>query len=235
MNALEIRELRHGFRSPAGRRETVIDIPEFVIAAGEQVALHGRSGSGKTTLLHLVAGVLRPDSGEIRVGPWAISALPQADADRLRATAIGYIFQTFNLLQGLSAAENIELAMRFGRGLDREFARTLLARVGLTERAAYLPRQLSSGQQQRVAIARALANHPILVLADEPTGHLDDEAATAAITMIQELCRENEAALLLVSHDPRVLDRFARVHPFAELNRANSSPRAMSIAGEQRA
>jgi ABC-type lipoprotein export system ATPase subunit len=124
------------------------------------------------------------------------------------------------LLQGYSALENVMLGMLFGPGIDRERARALLERVGLGHRLHYRPAQLSIGQQQRVAVARALANHPKLVLADEPTGNLDQRHAGEALALIREVCREQNAALLLVSHDPAVLSAFDRVEDLAQLNRA---------------
>jgi ABC-type lipoprotein export system ATPase subunit len=130
------------------------------------------------------------------------------------------VFQTFNLLQGFSALENVALGMMFGKGEDDGFARALLERVGLKDHLRHKPAQLSVGQQQRVAVARALANRPGLVLADEPTGNLDHVRSAEALKLIRELCRENGATLLLVSHDRGVLGQFERVEKLRELNRA---------------
>jgi putative ABC transport system ATP-binding protein len=130
------------------------------------------------------------------------------------------VFQTFNLLQGYSCLENVLLGMAFGAGVNRSHGKAMLERVGLGHRLRHFPRQLSTGQQQRVAVARALANHPKLVLADEPTGNLDHKNAREALALIRETCRENGAALLLVSHDPEVLGVFEDVRDFAELNQA---------------
>jgi len=187
------------------------------------VALSGASGLGKTTLLHLIAGILRPDAGSIRLAGQEVTALGEASRDRLRALTLGYIFQTFNLLPGFTCLENVLLGMSFGPGPDRTFAEQLLRRVGLGERLHHRPRQLSTGQQQRVAVARALANRPKLVLADEPTGNLDAANSREALRLIREACAENGAALLLVSHDREVLAAFDRVIPLAELNRAQAS------------
>lgn len=184
------------------------------------MALRGGSGSGKTTFLHVLAGIMEPDAGEIEIAGERMTGISEARRDALRAREIGYIFQTFNLLQGYSAVENVELAMRFGRGLDHEYARHLLERVGLASRLHYRPSQLSVGQQQRVAVARAVANHPPLVLADEPTGNLDRRNADDAVELIRSLCRETGASLLLVSHDERVLAHFEQVRDFAEINTA---------------
>lgn len=218
--ALEVRRLHKQFVSPDGETVPIVDIESLELAPAQQAALVGRSGSGKTTLLHMIAGILRPDSGSIRIAGHELTTLSESQRDALRARHIGYIFQTFNLLQGYSALENVELAMRFGRGVQPGRARELLTRVGLEQRLHYRPRQLSVGQQQRVAVARALAGKPTLVLADEPTGNLDAAHADAALGLIREICREQGAALLLVSHDPAILARFETVWQLDELNQA---------------
>src|ERR1700722_13182391 len=220
MPLLEITRLRKSFLAPDGARHDVINIEQFSLAEKSQVALSGESGSGKTTFLHLIAGILKPDAGVITLAGRHMSALPESQRDRLRATAIGYIFQTFNLLQGYTCLENVLLGMSFGPGADRAFAATLLARVGLGNRLKHYPRQLSTGQQQRVAVARALANRPKLVLADEPTGNLDHKNARESLALIREACRENGAALLLVSHDREVLGQFEKTKDFHKMNQA---------------
>jgi putative ABC transport system ATP-binding protein len=217
---LAISGLKKSFVSPEGERKTIVDVPEFSLAAGQQLALRGESGSGKTTFLHLIAGILAADSGSIRLGDRDMVALREHARDRLRARSIGYVFQTFNLLQGYSCLENVLLGMAFGPGSDRSRGKAMLERVGLGHRLGHRPRQLSTGQQQRVAVARALANHPKLVLADEPTGNLDHKNARESLALIRETCRENGAALLLVSHDPEVLGTFEDVRDFSALNRA---------------
>lgn len=231
-NALTITDLARDFVGPAGERLPVVDIAEFGIAVRDQVALHGPSGTGKTTFLHLIAGILTADRGTILVGDRAMTGLPEAGRDRLRAETIGYVFQSGNLLQGFSALENILIAMRFAGRDDRDFAEHLLERVGLGDRRDHRPAQLSAGQQQRVAVARALANRPLLVLADEPTGALDRDLAAVTLALVREVCHENEAALLLVSHDPSVLDLFATRHHFADLNRAVAAAAAATGAPE---
>ena len=198
----------------------MLDVAEFTLAAAEQRALRGESGSGKTTFLHLIAGILAPDRGVIGLDGRDMAALGEAARDRVRARTIGYIFQTFNLLQGHTVLENVELGMAFGKGVDRAYAESLLRRVGLGDKLGHFPRQLSTGQQQRVAVARALANHPGHVLADEPTGNLDRRNAREALALIREVCRECGAALLLVSHDEQALAGFGDVQDFAALNRA---------------
>jgi putative ABC transport system ATP-binding protein len=225
---LRVEALKKTFRAPDGEVTPVLDIPALELRAGEQVALRGASGSGKTTLLHIIAGILTPDSGRVLIDGADITSMGEARRDALRAERIGYVFQTFNLLQGYSALENVLLGMMFGRGADAKAAAALLERVGLGNRLSYRPRQLSVGQQQRVAVARALANHPRLVLADEPTGNLDPRHGAEALTLIRDVCREQGAALLLVSHDPAVLSQFDRVDDLAVLNRAMAVPEGVA-------
>jgi putative ABC transport system ATP-binding protein len=216
---LDVRDLRKSFIGPEGARIEVVRILQFSLGAGEERALRGESGCGKTTFLNLVSGILAADSGTIGIDGTDMASLREPARDRLRAAKLGYIFQTFNLLQGYTVLENVVLGMSFSPGgADFRRARELLGRVGLSHRLEHFPRQLSTGQQQRVAVARALANRPALVLADEPTGNLDRRNATEALALIREACRENAAALLLVSHDEDVLGRFGRVQDFTSLN-----------------
>ncbi len=230
LDVLRITDLCKRFRSPeaGGAWVEIVRVPQFALGAGEQVALRGESGSGKTTFLHLIAGILAADGGTIELDGTVVTALSEARRDRLRADKVGYIFQTFNLLQGYTVLENVTLGMSFGPGADRGLARALLERVGLGHRLSHFPRQLSTGQQQRVAVARALANRPRLVLADEPTGNLDRRHGMEALELIREACREAGAALLLVSHDEAALARFENVRTFSEINRpaAPGSPGA---------
>ena len=219
---LEISKLQKSFAGPDGPQQ-VIDVENFSLEARAQVALRGESGLGKTTFLHLIAGILKPDSGTIQVEGVEVSALGEAARDRWRAATIGYIFQTFNLLPAFTCLENVLLGMTFGPGADRGRAVELLNRVGLGARLHHRPRQLSSGQQQRVAVARALANRPKLVLADEPTGNLDHANGRDALKLIRETCAENGAALLLVSHDREVLGQVETVRELGEINRAGGS------------
>ncbi len=204
----------------------IVNVPSFDLGAGEQLALRGESGSGKTTFLNLIAGILAADSGRVAIDGVDMTALSEPKRDRLRADKLGYIFQTFNLLQGYTVLENVVLGMSFGpRGADRAHAREVLGRVGLGHRLEHFPRQLSTGQQQRVAVARALANRPKLVLADEPTGNLDRKHSRESLALIREVCREQGAALLLVSHDEEVLAQFESRKDFAQLNRAVAEAR----------
>jgi len=228
MPLLEILQLKKSFLAPDGSNHCVIDVPGLALEEKEQVALCGESGSGKTTLLHLIAGILRPDSGSINLAGQEVSNLSEPERDRLRAMKIGYIFQTFNLLPAFTCLENVLLGMSFGPGADRGVAEALLQRVGLSDKFKHYPRQLSTGQQQRVAVARALANHPKLVLADEPTGNLDQRNARDALSLIREVCRENGAALLLVSHDREVLAEFDSVLELSKINQATASTSAIA-------
>jgi putative ABC transport system ATP-binding protein len=224
---LAIKDLIKTYAGPEGVRFDAVSIAHFELGAGEQIALRGESGCGKTTFLNLIAGILAADSGVIRIDARDMASLPEASRDRLRAEKLGYIFQTFNLLQGFTVLENVLLGMGFSpSGADPARARQILERVGLGSRLGHFPRQLSTGQQQRVAVARALANRPALVLADEPTGNLDPRNAREAIALIRAACRENGASLLLVSHDEAVLREFERVEDFASFNRPRSDSRA---------
>ena len=222
MTVLELVEVRRRYASVGGERAFDLQVPHLTLQAGEQVGLRGASGSGKTTLLHMIAGLLTPDSGRIVVAGTEMTALREAQRDRLRAGQIGYVFQTFNLLPAFSAWENVRLALAFAGSQEDAWARELLVRMGLADRLHHRPSQLSVGQQQRVAVARALACRPALVLADEPTGNLDSANAATALGLIRELCAEAGSALLLASHDPTVLATFDRVDDLGKL--AASAP-----------
>jgi putative ABC transport system ATP-binding protein len=218
--ALVIRDLVKSYPAPSGQRIEVLRIPRFELGAGQQVAVRGESGLGKTTLMHIIAGILVPDSGFVAVGGAEVTGLSEAGRDRLRAERLGYVFQTFNLLQGLTALENVMLGLAFGRGADPKAALEALTRVGLAERAHHLPRQLSTGQQQRVAVARALANRPCLILADEPTGNLDTARGRKIVQLLRDSASSLGSALLVASHDPEVLGSFEQVVDLAALNQA---------------
>lgn len=220
MPILEVSQLKKSYRAPDGEIHPVVDVDSFSLEAEQQIALSGESGTGKTTFLNLIAGILKADSGRVALGDKVMTDLSESGRDRLRAESVGYIFQTFNLLQGYTCLENVLLGMSFGRGADKAFAREILDRVGLADRLHHYPRQLSTGQQQRVAVARALANHPKIVLADEPTGNLDSRNAAESLDLIRQTCTENKAALLLVSHDPKVLDQFDTRQDLHRLNQA---------------
>ena len=222
---LHLRDLVKAFDAPAGsggRRTVVVDVPEFQMAAGEEVCLAGRSGSGKTTFLNLIAGIQKADAGTIELCGQDLTKLSESRRDAFRARHLGYVFQTFHLLDAYSAVENVLLGMLFGPGPDKRFAKELLDELGLAEHMHHRPHQLSIGQRQRVALARALANKPDLVLADEPTGSLDPARADEALTLMRRACAEHGAGLLLVSHDTSVIGAFDRSLDLAEINRATT-------------
>ena len=222
MALLSLKNLSKRYLSDRGEWTEIVRISSFELDAGEQVLLQGESGSGKSTLLNVIAGIVAADEGAVTLDGTDIRALAESARDAHRARSLGYVFQNFNLLDAYSCIENVELGMAFGGKTDVALARKLLERVGLGDRLNYRPDQLSQGQKQRVAIARALANRPKLVLADEPTGNLDPSNAAVALDLIQSLCRENRTALLLVSHDPSLKDRFERTIDLSELNEASS-------------
>jgi putative ABC transport system ATP-binding protein len=221
---LQLKEVKKSFRQPDGVVLPILDIPQFHVAAAEQMVLVGRSGCGKTTLLHVIAGISRPDSGHVRIDDWEITLMEEAERDRFRAERIGYVFQTFNLLPGFTALENVLLAMRFASGWpDKARARQLLNRVGLGHRMTHRPTMLSVGEQQRVAVARALANKPKLLLADEPTANVDTGHQQQVLDLLRETCGEEQVALVLVTHSTEVAGQFQRVEHLEQFNRVAAS------------
>jgi putative ABC transport system ATP-binding protein len=222
MSLLRVKQLKKSFSSPEGENINVVDVDNFELAASEFCGMRGESGSGKTTFLHLLAGILSPDDGLIELEGKNTVQMNNSEKDSLRAGTIGYVFQSFNLLQGFSCLENLKLAMSFGSNYNESFAEDLLIKVGLAHRLSHKPSQLSIGQQQRVALARALVNKPKLILADEPTGNLDSKNAINAINLLCELCQETDTALLLVSHDERVVSNFDRQVDWNEINNTDS-------------
>lgn len=218
---LLLKGVEKSFTEPDGSLLPILAIERFEVQAAEQVVLMGRSGSGKTTLLHIIAGISRPDAGAVQIDGIEINRLSEAGRDRFRADKLGYVFQTFNLLPGFSALENVLLGMSFaGRRSDASRAKHLLERVGLGHRLTHHPAQLSVGEQQRVAVARALANQPKLVLADEPTANVDSGHQQAIVDLLRDTCREEGVSLLLVTHTPQVAEQFARVENLEQFNRA---------------
>ena len=189
-----------------------LDQVSLKIYAREFVAVMGPSGSGKSTLLHLIGALDRPTSGKVLVNGQDISV--QHDLDGFRSRTVGFIFQLHNLIPTLTALENVEVPMQ-GQGLNdrarRARAAELLGLVGLGERVNHLPGQLSGGQRQKVAIARALANHPSIVLADEPTGNLDSTSGDEVMGVLEQLNREQGTTIMLVTHDPNVARRTQRI------------------------
>lgn len=220
MSVLEIEGLDKSYIGRDGVSLRALMVERFRLEAGEQVAIFGPSGCGKTTFLHLIAGIVAASAGRISVGDTVVTDLGEAARDRFRARTIGYVFQSFHLIRDFSCLENVELGMSFGAKVDRDFGKSLLERVGLGDRLDYRASQLSVGQQQRVAVARALANRPRVVLADEPTGSLDEDAGAKVVGLLRELCAENRASLLLVSHDKALVESFERRVDFRDLNMA---------------
>lgn len=183
-----------------------LDYITLDIPAGEFFCLMGPSGSGKSTLLHLVAGIDRPTDGAIEVLGSAIGEMDDRSLARWRSQNIGYIFQSFNLVPVMTAAENVELPLlltHLSKKERRQRARSALEIVGLGDRLDHRPQQLSGGQEQRVAIARALVTDPSIILADEPTGELDAESATDVLTILKTLNTNHDKTIIMVTHDPR--------------------------------
>lgn len=216
---LRLENVKKSFVEPNGNLLPVLDIAQFHLAQGEQMSLIGHSGSGKTTLLHVVSGISAPDSGRVKINDIDLTRLSEAGRDRFRAENIGYVFQTFNLLPGFSALENVQLGMTFARGKrDVRRAKELLDRVGLSHRLTHTPNTMSVGEQQRTAVARALANQPKLLLADEPTANVDPKNQQSIIELIRQTCREEKVALILVTHGMHIAEQFDRIDQLEEVN-----------------
>jgi ABC-type lipoprotein export system ATPase subunit len=200
-------------RYTAGTREVVaLDGVSLDVAEGELVALVGKSGSGKSTLLHLAGGLDVADSGHVYLGDRDVGALGVADRARLRRREIGFVFQFFHLIPTLTVLENVELPLLLDGAKRDSRATQLLERVGLADRAAHLPSELSGGEMQRAAVARALVARPRLLLADEPTGNLDSATGEDVLRLLREEVHEEGTALLMVTHDDEAAARADRVH-----------------------
>ncbi len=207
--------LRHLGKSyeRAGQHIPVLLNIDLDIERGDYVSLMGPSGSGKSTLLNLLAGIDKPSRGSLRVDGVDIVALSERELADWRAANVGFIFQFYNLLPVLTALENVELPLlltRLDRKTRREHARMALAMVGLSDREHHRPQELSGGQQQRVAIARALVTDPTLIVADEPTGDLDRQAADDVLALMDRLHRELGKTIVMVTHDPKCAARAHR-------------------------
>ncbi len=217
--------LRDVYKSyPLGdRRVVACEVAALDVAAGEQVALVGRSGSGKTTLLHILAGILRPDGGEVEVAGARLDRLGESARDRHRGRHIGMVYQTFNLLQPFTALENVLLGALFGRGAGaaaRQRAESLLREVGLGDRLHHRPKELSVGQVQRVAICRALVNDPELILMDEPLGNQDRATGEQVLGVLLRLAAQGGKTVVMVTHDPASAARMQRTVDLATLRRS---------------
>ena len=191
---------------PSGDRVLeVLSGVDFTVAAGESVSIRGESGSGKSTLLNILAGLDRPDAGELFWAEEAAHKLSLGALTARRGRFLGMVFQSYYLIPELDAFANILMGARVIDGVgaaERSRATALLKRVGLAERAEHLPSQLSGGERQRVAVARALMNRPHVILADEPTGNLDERTGDEVVRLLLEVCAEEKAALVLVTHNP---------------------------------
>ncbi|CAM3519852.1 ABC transporter ATP-binding protein [Halomonas lysinitropha] len=206
---LEFRQVHKAYATPQGPLK-VLDGVDLSLNAGESLALMGESGCGKSTLLHLAAGLDLPDRGEVRLADRVISSLGEADRARLRRETLGLVFQQFHLVPSLCVLDNLRLQARLAGRERPNWTAELIERLGLAGLEKRYPEQLSGGQQQRLAIGRALAPRPALLLADEPTGNLDESTADQVLELLLALVRDTGCALLMVTHSPRVaapLDR----------------------------
>lgn len=216
---LLVENVKKAYREPNGDRLPILNVPKLELGSGEQVVIRGQSGGGKTTLLNVIAGLTTPDEGRIVIKTTDVTRLHEAARDRFRARHIGFVFQTFNLLAGFTALENVLLGMTFtGQRNDPQRATELLGRVGLGHRLSHKPAALSVGEQQRVAVARALVNKPVLLLADEPTANIDPSHQQQVIDLLREVCRAENVAMLLVTHSPEVSGQFDRVEYLENIN-----------------
>ena len=205
---LEISKVGKTFPGPNAR--PVLSDVSFSLDAGQTMALTGESGSGKSTLLHLAGALDSFDTGEITIAGAKLSTLGDTGRARLRRTSVALVFQQFNLIPSLNVAQNLAFHARLGAVADGAWIERLTERLGLADLTGRYPEQLSGGQQQRVAIGRAMALRPALLLADEPTGNLDQAAGDRALDLMLELVEETGAALLLVTHSDRIAERLGR-------------------------
>jgi putative ABC transport system ATP-binding protein len=202
-------DVRKSYASAAGTT-AILQGVDLEIAAGDSVALTGESGSGKSTLLHLIGGLDVADSGTVQLDGQLVSQLGDAGLAALRRTTVGVVFQQFNLIPSLTVADNIAFQARLAGRYDAKRIATLVTRMGLASHLGKYPETLSGGQQQRAAIARVLATAPKLILADEPTGNLDEASAAVVLDLMLELVAETDAALLLVTHSQHLAARMGR-------------------------
>ena len=208
---LSLRDVRKSYREADGNRLDVIQVNQFALGAGDQIALVGSSGSGKSTLLSIIAGLDTPSRGTVRLAGQDLFAMDEDQRAQLRAQKVGFVFQSFQLLGNLTALENVMLPLELASRRDaRQAARAMLARVGLSERLGHYPKVLSGGEQQRVALARAFVVQPAVLLADEPTGSLDFATGEKVMALMFELNRELGTTLVLVTHDTAIATRCDR-------------------------
>ena len=211
---LSVRGLSKSYRSGPDRISVLRGV-DLTVSAGESVALTGESGSGKSTLLHLIAGLDQADSGEVQFGDTVITALPDAGRAAFRRDRLGLVFQQFNLIPSLTVADNLAFQAKIADRYDAKWQAELIERLGLGGLTKRYPEQLSGGQQQRVAIGRALAVKPLLLLADEPTGNLDEATADEVMGLARDLVSRSGCGFLMVTHSERLaamLDRRVHLH-----------------------
>ena len=207
--ALRLTDVTKSHSGPDGAVNVLRGV-SLALGAGETLALTGESGSGKSTLLHICAGLEPFESGQVELGGQDIAGLSDTDLAAARRDRVGLVFQQFNLVPSLTVAQNLSLQARLAGRLDAALLRDLATRLGLDGLLHRYPEQLSGGQQQRVAIGRCLAAKPALVLADEPTGNLDEATGDAVLDLMQDLCAQSGAALFLVTHSTRLAARLSR-------------------------
>jgi putative ABC transport system ATP-binding protein len=211
-SGVRLERVTKSFREGDSRRAVLRSL-DVSFAPGSSTAIVGRSGSGKSTLLGLIAGLERPDEGEVWVGDLRVSHLGESDRARLRRERIGFVYQSFNLVPTLTVLENLLLALELRGRLDRDseaLALSWLERIGLADRAATFPDRLSGGEQQRIAVARALVHDPDVLLADEPTGNLDEASAALVIELFFELGARAARTLVLATHSRELAERAGR-------------------------
>jgi putative ABC transport system ATP-binding protein len=229
---VETSDLTRDYAMPGGvvhavRAETI------QVGRGQLVALRGRSGSGKTTFLSMVGALDRPTSGTVSIDGKTVSDLPESELIEFRRRKLGFIFQAFGLLPVLSAAENVEVPLRLIKAdptVRDQRVRDLLELVGLGKRMNHRPHELSGGEQQRVAIARALANHPDLLLADEPTGQLDSRTGRGIMEMLQNVVRSEGVTAIVATHDAALIDLADRVIELSDGQVVDKAPEALTPA-----
>lgn len=205
---LHVRELFKHHPTALGPLQVLKGV-SLQLAQGDSLALMGESGSGKSTLLHLIAGLDRADSGHIEINGQRLDRLSESGLAHWRRTGIGLVFQQFNLIGSLKVADNLAFQARLAGRHDPEWLATLVQRLGLGDLLQRYPEQLSGGQQQRVAIGRALASRPALLLADEPTGNLDESSSDEVLNLLLDLLADSPTSLLMVTHSPRIAARLA--------------------------
>jgi putative ABC transport system ATP-binding protein len=209
---LELKSLKKSYHQGSQTIE-IFENLNFHVGEGQRVAIMGKSGSGKSTLLSLISGIIKPDDGDISLNSVSYKDLQESELNDFRAMNIGFIFQNFHLVSYLNALENVMLPAKVCNiSKPREKAINLLESVGLDHRLDHLPSQLSGGEKQRVAIARALIHNPKIILADEPSGNLDDETGNIVMDILFELIKKNNTTLILVTHSKDVANRCEKIY-----------------------